>query len=209
MLVLFVVVVVTAMVMFALVVLVVVVMAAMVVFALVVVVMTTMSVSIMLVKFEALQKSVNVMRISLENFEKFIRFEFGYRRSYYGCVRIKRLYKFDSRQNLIVRKFIGFGNNDSISLFDLIVVKLAEVLVVHFAFAAVNYGCYDIYLQRLVHFLDSLNYIGKFTHARRFYYNSVGSVILYKFFHRFRKIADERAAYTTRIYFLDLYSAVF
>ena len=100
-------------------------------------------------------------------------------------MRVERFDKFNRRKNLLLAEFVRFGNDNRVRLFDLIVVKLAEVFKIHFAFSAVDNRCDDVDFERFFNLFYRLDYIGKFTDARRLDYDSVRAELLDDFLHRF------------------------
>ena len=83
----------------------------------------------------------------------------------------------------------------------LIVIELAEVFHIHFAFTRIGNSGKAVKLRvRRVNLLHSLDNIRKLTHSRGLDNYSIGLILVKHLFKRLRKISDKRAADTSRVH---------
>ena len=101
------------------------------------------------------------------------------------------------------------AENDSVCIFNLIIVELTEVLHIHFAFSRVCYRCRTANFNVVAFNLcNSTEYVGKLAYTGRLDYNSVGVKFFDNLRHSFAEIADKAAADATGIHFRYLYSGI-
>ena len=109
--------------------------------------------------------------------------------------------------DLLISHLSCVAKHDATCILNLIVKKLAKVLHVHFALVSVNDGGKSVKNSALgVRIFYRLNYVGKLTNARRLDKNAVGSIFVDNLLESNCKVANEGAADTTRVHFVDLNS---
>ncbi len=99
---------------------------------------------------------------------------------------------------------VHFGKDNGICNFDLIVVKLTEVLAVHLNLASVGNSCDNIEFEIALNAFYRLYDIRKFTDSARLDNKSIGRVGFYDFLDAILEVSNERTTNTARIDFLDI-----
>ena len=95
----------------------------------------------------------------------------------------------------------GTAENDSICVCYLIIVKLAEVLHIHFALCRIRNSGSTEYLHIIAFNLgNSSKHVGKLANTGGLDYNSVGMELLNNLFHSFSEISHKAAAYATGVH---------
>ena len=104
---------------------------------------------------------------------------------------------------------IGSGQNNSRSIFDLIIIELSKVLHIDLYFTGIN-NCNCVTKDNLLirYLLHCRNNIRKLAYTRRFNNNTVRSIFRKHLLQGFSKIANQAAAYTTGIHFGNINAGI-
>ena len=130
------------------------------------------------------------------------------RSGYDGRNRVDLFYEFNGFGQLFGRAFVGMAEHYALCVFDLIVKKFAEVFHIHLAFCRVHDGgcgvdvrVFDFGGKRGAYYVAELAYAGRFDD------DSVRIKLFGHFVQSFFEVADQTAADTTAIEFVDLDAA--
>ena len=130
------------------------------------------------------------------------------RSGYDGRNRVDLFYEFNGFGQLFGRAFVGMAEHYALCVFDLIVKKFAEVFHIHLAFCRVHDGgcgvdvrVFDFGGKRGAYYVAELAYAGRFDD------DSVRIKLFGHFVQSFFEVADQTAADTTAVEFVDLDAA--
>jgi hypothetical protein len=123
------------------------------------------------------------------------------------CVML--LKKSHTIRDLLIGNISGVAEDDATCIRNLIVEKFAEILHMHLAFVRVNNGGKAVKLSTFgVGILNRLDNVGKLAYARGLDKNAIGGIFSDNLLERLSKIANQRAADTSRIHFVYLYACL-
>ena len=106
------------------------------------------------------------------------------------------------------------AQDDRTRVFDLVVVKFAEIFHIHLTFCGVRYRHKTVQPDRILwkpflHAAHGLDHIRKFPHAGRLNDNAVGRIFLQHFTERRSKVPDEGTADTAGVHFRNIDPRIF
>jgi hypothetical protein len=123
------------------------------------------------------------------------------------CVML--LKKSHTIRDLLIGNISGVAEDDATCIRNLIVEKFAEILHMHLALVRVNNGGKAVKLSTFgVGILNRLDNVGKLTYTRGLDKNAIGGIFSDNLLESLSKIANQRAADTSRIHFVYLYACL-
>ena len=128
---------------------------------------------------------------------------------YYNRVCVMLLYKFNALVYLLLGYKLRMAEDDTSSVFYLVIEEFTKVLHVHFALLGVNNGGKSAKCSALcICTLNCLYNVGELSYSGGLDKYSVGGKLRYYLAESLSKITDKRAANTARIHFVYLHSGI-